>query len=191
MSTLRSAAFALSSLALAAAVLMPGSARSVPPTQGDLQSVPDVQIDRPGSSGPGQGELEMEVEFEIGDLLAPLGGDHDVPPGRATGMRGDACVYPFVYAVRNTDRARSVPVSNQIRLGGLNGPVLHSARMPALEPRQRIEIRGELALEPGRHLLYLQTDASGRLRERDEADNVRRVALTIPEHCVAPLRRTR
>lgn len=173
-------------LPIAVALLCCASAHAAaqsPVWAGDLQSPPDPQIERPGSSGPGQGELEMEQELQLAGILIPWGGDADVPAGRADTKRDGLCVFPYRYVTRNTDRAASHPTSTRITLDAQKGVVLHSARLPSIASGGSAVSSGEIALAPGRWMLYVQTDAADRMTERDETNNLRRVGVTVRGDC--------
>lgn len=151
----------------------------------DLQSPPDPQIERPGSSGPGQGELEMEQELQLAGIVIPWGGDADVPAERADAKRDGMCVFRYRHVTRNTDRTASQPTSTQITLNALKGTVLHSTRLPSIASGGSAASSGEIALAPGRWMLYVQTDAADRMTERDETNNLRRVGVSVRGDCGA------
>jgi hypothetical protein len=169
---------------LSAALLCCAVANAAPPTAGDdIVSKPDPQIERPGSSGPGQGELEMERELQLAGISIPWGEDADVPVDRADGKRDGLCVFRYRYVIRNTDRAASLATSSRITLGARDGAMLHSTRLPPIASGGSAVSSGEIALAPGRWVLYVQTDAMGRMIERDEANNLRRVGVTVRGDC--------
>ena len=113
-------------LPIAVALLCCASANAASPPVGadDLLSPPDPQIERPGSSGPGQGELEMEQELQLAGILIPWGGDADLPAERADAKRDGLCVFRYRYVTRNTDRTASHPTSTRITRDARNGAVL-------------------------------------------------------------------
>lgn len=154
----------------------------------DLVTEPDPQIDRPGSQGPGQGELEMEREFGLAGIAIPWGEDRDVPADRAVGKRDGLCVFRYRYAVRNTDRRLSLSTSNRIRIGAADGALLHSVRLPGLPAGGHGISAGEIALPSGRSVLYVQLDAGDRMIERDEKNNLRRIGVNVHGECGQPRR---
>lgn len=163
-----------------------------PPIAGDdIVSKPDPQVERPGSSGPGQGELEMERELQLAGMPIPWGEDVDVPSDRADGTRDGRCVFRYRYVTRNTDRHASRATSNRITLGARDGALLHSTRLPSIASGGSAVSSGQIALAPGRWVLYVQTDAGGRMIERDESNNLRRVGVTVRGDCGASMDRTR
>ena len=178
--------FARPSLFLAAlsallALSSPLSAQTI--AAPDLVDEPDPSVDRPGSSGPGQGELEMEREMSLAGIAIPWGEDRDVPVDRATRTRRGLCVFPYRHIVINTDRNASRATTSRVSLGAANGRVLHTARVPSVPSRGRTILSGEIALPPGRSVVYVLVDASGRMTERDESNNLRRVAVTVRGDC--------
>ncbi len=172
-------------LSIAVALLCCASVHAAPPTVGadDLVNPPDPQIERPGSSGPGQGELEMEQELQLAGIRIPWGGDADVPADRADDRRDGLCVFRYRHVTRNTDRTASRPTSTRITLNAQKGVVLHSARLPSIASGGSAASSGEVALAPGRWMLYVQTDAADRMTERDESNNLRRVGVTVRGDC--------
>ena len=163
-----------------------------PPVAGnDIVSKPDPQVERPGSSGPGQGELEMERELQLAGIRIPWGEDVDVPADRADGTTDGRCVFGYRYVIRNTDRHASRATSNRITLSARDGALLHSTRLPSIVSGGSAVSSGQIALAPGRWVLYVQTDAGGRMTERDESNNLRRVGVTVSGDCGASVNRTR
>lgn len=178
-------------LLISMALLCCASAHGAQPPVGvdDLQNRPDPQVERPGSSGPGQGELEMEQELQLAGIRIPWGGDADVPADRARSKRDERCVFRYRYVTRNTDRVSSRPTSSRIMLGARDGAVLHSTRLPSIASGGSAASSGEIALAPGRWVLYVQIDAANRMIERDETNNLRRVGVTVHGDCGVRARR--
>ncbi|NOT89693.1 MAG: hypothetical protein HOP03_16155 [Lysobacter sp.] len=174
-------------LPIAIALLCTASAHAAQPPVGadDLLNRPDPQIERPGSSGPGQGELEMEQELQLAGIRIPWGGDADVPAGRADGKRDGLCVFRYRYVTRNTDSTASHPTSTRITLGARNGAVLHGTLLPSIASVGSVASSGKIALAPGHWVLYVQIDATDRMIERDETNNLRRVGVTVRGDCGA------
>jgi hypothetical protein len=175
-------------LPIAVALLCCASAHAAaqsPVGAGDLQSPPDPQIERPGSSGPGQGELEMEQELQLAGILIPWGGDADVPADRADAKRDGLCVFRYRYVTRNTDSTASQPTSTRITRDARNGAVLHGTLLPSIASGGSAASSGKIALAPGQWVLYVQTDAADRMIERDETNNLRRVGVRVRGDCGA------
>jgi hypothetical protein len=172
-------------LPIAVALLCCTFAHAAPPPVGadDLVNPPDPQIERPGSSGPGQGELEMEQELQLAGIRIPWGGDADMPADRADDRRDGLCVFRYRHVTRNTDRTASQPTTTRITLSAQKGVVLHSTSLPSIASGGSAVSSGEIALAPGRWMLYVQTDASDRMIERDETNNLRRVGVTVHGDC--------
>jgi hypothetical protein len=172
-------------LPIAAALLCCASANAASPPVGadDLLNPPDPQIERPGSSGPGQGELEMEQELQLAGILIPWGGDADVPADRADAKRDGLCVFRYRYVTRNTDRAASHPTSTRITRDARNGAVLHGMLLPSIASGGSAVSSGKIALAPGQWVLYVQIDAADRMIERDETNNLRRVGVRVRGDC--------
>jgi hypothetical protein len=163
-----------------------------PPIAGnDIVSKPDPQVERPGSSGPGQGELEMEKELQLAGISVPWGGDADVPSDRADGTRDGLCLFRYRFVTRNTDRNTSRATTNRITLSAANGTVLHNANLPPIASGGSAVSSGQIALAPGHWVLYVQTDVTGRMIERDETNNLRRVGVTVRGDCGARVERSR
>lgn len=172
-------------LPIAVALLCCASANAASPPVGadDLLSPPDPQIERPGSSGPGQGELEMEQELQLAGILIPWGGDADLPAERADAKRDGLCVFRYRYVTRNTDRTASHPTSTRITRDARNGAVLHGTLLPSIASGGSAASSGKIALAPGHWVLYVQTDAADRMIERDETNNLRRVGVRVRGDC--------
>ena len=146
---------------------------------------PDPSVDRPGSSGPGQGELEMEREMGLAGIAIPWGEGRDVPADRATRTIDGLCVFTYRHVVVNTDRVASQGTTSRVSLGAVDGRLLHATRVPSLAAGGRAVLAGEIALPPGRSVVYVLVDASGRLSERDEKNNLRRFGVTVSGDCGA------
>ena len=175
-------------LPIAVALLCCASAHAAaqsPVGSDDLQSPPDPQIERPGSSGPGQGELEMEQELQLAGIVIPWGGDADLPAERADAKRDGLCVFRYRYVTRNTDRAASHPTSTRITRDARNGAVLHGTLLPSIASGGSAASSGKIALAPGHWVLYVQIDATDRMIERDETNNLRRVGVRVRGDCGA------
>ncbi len=163
-----------------------------PPVGGkDIASKPDPQIERPGSTGPGQGELEMEKEFELAGISIPWGESGTVPSTRAEGTRDGLCRFPYRFAIRNTDHSASLATTSMITLAAVDGVVLHSAYLPVIAGGGRTVSNGTILLAPGRWVLYVKIDAAGRINELDESNNLRRVGITVLGDCGTSALRTR
>jgi hypothetical protein len=157
-----------------------------PPIAGnDIVSNPDPQVDGPGKKGAGQGELEMERELQLAGISIPWGEDGDLPSDRAEDVRDGRCLFRYRFVTRNTDRNPSRPTTNRVLLGAVDGPLLHSSRLPTIPGGGEAVSGGQIALAPGRWLLYVQADAADRIIERNEANNLRRVRVTVHGDCSA------
>lgn len=168
---------------------------------------------RPGSDGPGQGEvatlpsdnpvavastttdasiaqalradLAITNSFKIGSVNIPWGVGGVISATKAISKTSGKCVFRYRYITRNQGQMAAGSVTNRIFLGAQNGTVLANVILPALAKNAQASSFGEVALKPGLSTLYVHADAMHQVAESDEANNLRRVQVTVQGDCTA------
>ncbi len=177
-------------------------------------ALPPVQAPypgRPGSDGPGQGEvaavpsdnpvasattdasiaqalradLVLTRSFKVGSVNIPWGESGVISATNAISKTSGKCVFRYRYITRNQGQMTASSVTNGIFLGAQNGAALASVILPALVKNAQASSIGEVALKPGVSTLYVHTDAMHQVTESDEANNRRRVQVTVQGDCAA------
>ncbi len=190
-------------------VAQPGKPK---PVATEPVAMPPVQApypSRPGSGGPGQGEISAVPSdglsasagsaaqvlaadlalirgFKVGDVNIPWGDGAVVSAEAASSRNAGKCVFQYRYSTRNQGHTAAASVTNRIFLDARNGTLLASALLPALAKNAQAASIGEFALRPGGSLLYVHADAVNQVAEIDEANNLRRVRVTVHGDCSSP-----
>lgn len=160
---------------------------------GSIASPLDPPQDGPGTGDPGQGrDVSQLVALPDLALIASLRlGDVDIPWGQSATMSSDAasekrkgrCLFRYAHRTRNQGAAASGAATNRIHLGAANGAVLAQAALPALAPGAVQASSGHVLLAPGTTLLYVHADGALAVPEGNEANNLRRVRVTVEGRC--------
>ncbi len=191
-------------------VAQPGKPKLVATEPVAMPSVQAPYPTRPGSGGPGQGEisavpsdglsasagsaaqvlaadLALMRGFKVGNVNIPWGDGAVVSAEAASSRNAGKCVFQYRYSTRNQGHAAAASVTNRIFLDvfldAQNGTLLASALLPALAKHAQAASVGKFALRPGSSLLYVHADAVNQVAEIDEANNLRRVRVTVQGDC--------
>lgn len=164
---------------------LPGSVGTLAP--GPLQT-------GPGTGDPGQGrdtqtaqlvslDLALVDTFRIGSTLMEWGTSATVPASSAAFRKHGTCGFRFLHRTRNQGAAGTSETVNRIHRDTQVGPVLASRPLPALEAGAVATSDGHISLKPGTWMLYVHADAPDLVAESDEANNLRRVRVTVTGSC--------
>lgn len=144
--------------------------------------------------GPGQGRDAQQAKFALPDLALigafQLGGA-TIPWGTSAAVSADdaafkkmgACGFRYLYRTRNQGPIGAAATSNRILRDTQNGPVLATKALPALAAGAVAVSDGHVSLKSGTWMLYVHADAPAGVAESDEANNLRRVRVTVEGDC--------
>lgn len=155
----------------------------IPPKKGDRD---------PG--GPGQGggaaafaaaipDLALIGSFRLGSVVIPWGTSATVSADEAAFKKLGLCSFRYLYRTRNQGTAGAAATSNRIMRDHQAGAVLATKALPALAPGAVAGSDGHVSLKPGTWMLYVHADAPSTVAESDEANNLRRVRVTVKGDC--------
>jgi hypothetical protein len=128
-------------------------------------------------------DLALIGSFTLGSTAIPWGNIVTIADDTALSQSNGRCVFAFRYATRNQGTLASVATKNRVMLGTQNGPILASSSLPALAPGASGGVSGKLVLNPGESMIYVHADGSALNAESDEANNLRRVKVTVKGDC--------
>lgn len=128
-------------------------------------------------------DLALVGSFTLGGTQIPWGNIVTIADDTALSQSNGRCVFAFRYATRNQGGLASVATKNRIMLGTQNGPILASSSLPALAAGASGAVGGKLVLNPGESMIYVHADSSALNAESDEANNLRRVKVTVKGDC--------
>lgn len=128
-------------------------------------------------------DLALIDAFTLGSTQIPWGNIVTIVDDTALLQSNGRCVFAFRYATRNQGGLASVATKNRIMLGTQAGPILASSSLPALAPGASGGVSGKLVLNPGESMIYVHADSSALNAESDEANNLRRVKVTVKGDC--------
>lgn len=128
-------------------------------------------------------DLLLVGSFTLGGTSIPWGNIAAIEDTAAMSQSNGRCVFAYRYATRNQGVMASVATQNRIRLDLQNGPLLASSPLPALAPGVSGGSSGKLVLSPGESMLYVHADGAALNAESDEANNLRRVRVTVKGDC--------
>lgn len=128
-------------------------------------------------------DLLLVGSFTLGGTSIPWGHSAAIEDTAAVSQSNGRCVFAYRYATRNQGVMASVATQNRIRLDLQNGPLLASSPLPALAPGASGGSSGKLVLSPGESMLYVHADGGALNAESDEANNLRRVRVTVKGDC--------
>lgn len=154
-----------------------------------------VQPQRRGSDpgGGGQGrqtlanialaDLALVNAFQLASATIAWGTSATVSSSDASSTKGGLCGFRYKYVTRNQGSAASIATTNRIRRDTQNGPIVASNALAALAPNATAVSDGHLWLQPGTWMLYVHADETQTVAESDEANNLRRVKVTVEGKC--------
>lgn len=128
-------------------------------------------------------DLALIDAFTLGGTQIPWGNIVTIADDTALSQSNGRCVFAFRYPTRNQGGLASVATKNRIMLGTQAGPILASSSLPALAPGASGGVSGKLVLNPGESMIYVHADSSALNAESDEANNLRRVKVTVKGDC--------
>lgn len=148
----------------------------------------------PGTGDPGQGrdtqaqlaarDLALVDGFRIGTATLGWGSiDGVLPASTAAFRQNGACGFRYVYRTRNAGLVGTPATSNRVHRDTQAGPVLATSPLAALAPGAIGTSSGHVLLKPGTWMLYAHADAAGLVTESNEANNLRRVRVTVTGSC--------
>lgn len=121
--------------------------------------------------------------FRLGDQLIPWGTSATIADADAAAREGGICRFRYLYGTASLGPVASLATSNRVSRDAPAGPVLASAALPALAGGASANSSGHLTLKPGTWLLYAMADAAATNAESNEANNLRRVRVTVTGDC--------
>jgi hypothetical protein len=128
-------------------------------------------------------DLALVGSFSLGSAQIPWGNIVTIADTAALTRNNGRCVFAFRYPTGNKGGLASVATQNRIMLGTQAGPLLASSPLPALQPTQKHFSSGKLVLKPGESMIYVHADGAALNAESDEANNLRRVRVTVEGDC--------
>lgn len=160
---------------------------------GSVGTISPPQKGGPGTGDPGQGrdgqsqavalDLALVEAFRVGPTLIEWGSGGEVPASSAAFRRSGTCGFRFLYRTGNEGGAGTQQTVNRIRRDTEAGPVLASSTLPALDAGAVGTSDGHIYLKPGTWMLYVHADAPNLVPEANEANNLRRVRVTVTGRC--------
>lgn len=155
----------------------------IPPKKGDRD---------PGGPGMGGGaaafaaatpDLALTGSFRLGTVVIPWGTSATVSADDAAFNKLGLCSFRYLYRTRNQGTGGAAATSNRIMRDHQAGPVLATKALPALAPGAVAGSDGHVSLKPGTWMLYVHADAPLTVAESDEANNLRRIRVTVKGDC--------
>ncbi len=128
-------------------------------------------------------DLALQPGFSLGGIQIAWGNTAVIPAAAASSTQNGKCSFRYVYATRNLGPAASVPTDNRILFQTRDGAVLSSRPLAALASGAAANSSGHVLLAPGTWMLYVHADATATNVESDEANNLRRVKVTVTGIC--------
>ncbi|MFZ5634962.1 MAG: hypothetical protein ACOY82_00075 [Pseudomonadota bacterium] len=145
---------------------------------------PDVgEVDQAQRPTRSRVDLALIGAFSLGGAQIPWGTIATIEDTAASAQSNGRCVFAYRYSTRNQGALASVPTQNRILLGAQAGPIIASLPLPALAAGTNGASSGKLVLVPGESMLYVHADGSATNAESDEANNLRRVRVTVKGDC--------
>jgi len=144
---------------------------------------PDPGEPAQATLGVGRPDLALVGGFLIGDATLAWGTSSRLSADQAAFKKGGRCGFRYRYSTRNQGGMPAGATSNRILLDAQDGPVLATAALPVLAPGAAANSSGHVLLAPGTWTLYVHADAPMAVVEGDEANNLRRVRVTVQGDC--------
>lgn len=160
-----------------------------PPAEPSLSSGDLEEEDRPDQDGPIQlalhvsPDLALVAAFQLGNAVIPWGNSANVADTDASTQQAGVCRFRYKYTTRNQGPVGAMATANRVMRDAPNGPVLAANGLPALAAGVAANSSGHLSLKPGTWMLYEHADAPLLVAESDEANNLRRVRVTVTGDC--------
>ncbi len=130
-----------------------------------------------------QRDLALMPIFRLGQTDIAWGNTVVVSTAQAAFKANGKCRFNYRYRTRNIGGVVTLPTQNWIRLQDMTGEVLSNVPLQGLLPNATAGSMGTITLAPGTWMLYVQADATTSVTESDEANNLRRVRVTISGSC--------
>ena len=161
---------------------------------GKIGTIVPPQMGGPGTGDPGQGrdgptaqvvsqDLALVEAFRLGPVLMEWGTSAEVPASSAAFRRHGTCGFRYLYRTGNLGGGATQETVNRIHRDTQAGPVLASSALPTLAEGAVGTSDGHVSLKPGTWMLYVHADAPDLVPEADEANNLRRVRVTVTGSC--------
>lgn len=128
-------------------------------------------------------DLALIGSLQLADKNVPWGNDVSVSSDAAMFKRMGRCGFRYEYTTRNQGQKASTPTVNRVMRDAPDGDVLATKPLPALKQGEVGVSTGTLSLATGTWMLYAHADASLSVAEGDEANNLRRVRVTVQGDC--------
>ncbi len=164
----------------------PSASQTLKPPEGTI----DPEPTRPDPDGGenkaaffAQRDLALIGLFRLGSVDIPWGNTVVVSTTQAVFKENGKCRFNYRYRTRNIGGVVTLPTQNWIRLQDVTGEVLSNVPLQGLLPNATSASTGTITLTPGTWMLYVQADATTSVPESDEANNLRRVRVTISGGC--------
>lgn len=158
---------------------LPGQVGLKPNPQADRDQGGPIQL----QAAVGPADLALVANFRLGDQSIPWGTEATVSAASAAFRRLGRCGFRYLYRTRNDGQLASGATANRIMRDTQDGDVLATKALPALAAGEAGLSDGHLSLAPGTWMLYVHADAPGNVAESDEANNLRRVRVTVEGNC--------
>lgn len=128
-------------------------------------------------------DLALEPNFMLAGIQTAWGYTAIVQAAAASDKQNGKCSFRYQYATRNLGLLASLATQNRIRFQTMNGAVMSSQVLPALAHNATANSSGKVWLAPGTWMLYVHADATAANAESNEANNLRRVKVTVQGSC--------
>lgn len=121
--------------------------------------------------------------FRLGNELIPWGTSATIADTASAQKARGRCLFRYLYGTANIGPIASLATTNRVFRDTQAGPVLASAALPALAAGATANSSGHVSLSPGTWMLYVLADAAATNAESNEANNLRRVRVTVTGDC--------
>lgn len=129
-------------------------------------------------------DLALGPGLQLGGVQIPWGGSTTLSDQAAVSRSGGRCTFRYAYIAGNAGNVGSVPTVNRVFRDTQNGLLLSGMAMPGLMKGFAANVAGSIELPPGVWTLYVYVDAAATNAEFDEANNLRRVRVTVQGNCL-------
>lgn len=162
----------------------------------DFTNPPRPAQDGPGTGDPGQGrdstaqlvarDLALVETFRIGSAAMAWGTSASIAADSAAFKKNGMCGFRFLFRTRNAGGIPTPATSNRIHRDTATGAVLATRPLAALASGAVGVSDGHVLLKPGTWMLYAHADDPNAIAESNEANNLRRVKVTVTGACGGP-----
>ena len=178
------------SILLGAAGLAMAQSPEPPPTAEPVLTAP-ASPKHGGKSDTGPVQIQALGKPDLALIGVFTLGNADIPWGTSAVLSADVssfrekgeCRFRYRYLTRNQGLVAAAAANNSVFRDAQNGPVLASVGLPALAKGAQAASSGHIALKPGIWMLYVHADATKLVPESDEANNLRRIKVTVQGDC--------